>query len=314
MKINYFLLVAILSLGACSGDEDLAKGPSLGSWQSLNDLPTTGRSNAIAFSVSGKGYWGMGLGMTSYFRDIWNYDPDSDSWIQKKDFPFDIPAEAVVTIENKAYVITYSGNLYEYNPASDNWTALAPFPMGSRPGITGFALGGKAYFGTGNNVSIDNYVVYQDFWEYDPSTNTWKQIADFPGVPRTDAISVAIDQRAYVGLGFSGIGAPPIHSDIWSFDPQAGNWNKVRDFPQTGSLVGMVFSNNSNAYIGLPENDDLHHGKIYEYSPTSNSWRNVKTFPSGNSLQTSSFAIDNRTYVIGGWWSEYSQQVWEFVP
>lgn len=309
LKLSIFLV--LLTLYACSDDQR----SSLGFWKPLNGHPGTGRSNAIAFSLSGKGYWGMGMDMTSsHLRDIWSYDPHSDTWTQKKDFPFDLPAETAVTIENKAYVMTYAGSLYEYNPDVDSWRFLSDFPMGNRPGITGFALGGKAYFGTGNNGDSVNYVVYKDFWEYDPSLNTWMKISDFPGEARTDAISFVIDKKAYAGLGFNDLIAPPIFSDIWSFDRGTGSWSQIQNFPQANSLIGLLFSNNSNAYIGFAGNNGLHQGITYEYAPTSDSWRSVKSFPSGNSLLTSSFVIDNRTYVIGGWWSEYSQQVWEFVP
>jgi hypothetical protein len=37
-------------------------------------------------------------------------------------------------------------------------------------------------------------------------------------VARTSAVSFVVGDRAYVGLGFNGIGAPPIYKDMWSFD------------------------------------------------------------------------------------------------
>jgi len=73
-----------------------------------------------------------------------------------------------------------------------------------------------------------------------------------------------------------------------------------------------LFSNNSSAFIGLPQNNEFHRGDMYEYTASSNTWRKITTFPSGNSLSTGSFTINNRMFVVGGWWSEYSKQVWEF--
>jgi N-acetylneuraminic acid mutarotase len=300
----------LLILSACSDDQGL----SFGSWTSRKDHPGTVRLNAIAFSLSGKGYWGMGMDMTSsHLRDIWSYDPKSDSWTQMKDFPFDLPAEASVTIGNKAYVMTFSGNLYEYNPDTDSWRFLSDSPVGNRAGMTAFALGGKAYFGTGSNRDSVYFAVYKDFWEYDPSLNTWVKISDFPGAARTDAISFVIGNKAYAGLGSNGLFAPPIFSDFWSFDSETGSWSQIQNFPEANSLIGLSFSNNLNAYISFPGNSGLH-AITYEYTATSDSWRRVKSFPSGNSLSTSSFVINDRAYVIGGWGMEYSPQVWEFVP
>jgi N-acetylneuraminic acid mutarotase len=282
------------------------------SWQQLKDFPGEGRGSAIAFSLSGKGYWGMGENLTGDLKDFWMYDPANDSWEQKKDFPFDLPVEVAVTIDTKAYVVTYSGAVYEYDATLDSWTYRTNFPAGSRPQLAGFALNGKAYFGTGNNTDVDNFHVYNDFWQYDPVLNEWKAIADFPGVARTGAISFTIGSAGYIGLGSNGEGSPPIYTDIWRYDPTADNWTEIAQFPDSTSLVGIVFSNKSAAFVGVTKNTQAHPVQMHEYLPASNSWTTVETFPDIHSLDTSSFVINEKMYVIGGWLSEYSNKVWEF--
>jgi len=305
------LLLAIIAIN-CSDDEDAA--PSLGTWQQLNDFPGEARNDGISFALMGKGYWGLGNYGSGYLRDMWAYDPATDSWTQKNDFPFDIPAVAAATVNDKGYVLSYFSGLYEYNPVADTWKHLTNFPGGFRPGITGFAMGGDLYFGTGNNTDTNNFQTFKDFWKYDIGENKWTGIKDFPGVSRTNAVSFVVGNKAYVGIGFNGIGAPPIYKDMWGYDANTGDWTQIADFPETNSNVGILFSNSTKGYVGVHEANETHRGIVYEYDPGANAWRKVQMFPSGNSLYTKSFFVNNRNFVVGGWWSEKSLQVWEFIP
>ena len=40
-----------------------------------------------------------------------------------------------------------------------------------------------------------------DFWEYNPSTNTWTKKADFGGVGRVAAVGFSIGSKGYLGTG-----------------------------------------------------------------------------------------------------------------
>ena len=318
MKKQLLIILLAFSAITCSKEEAEDPSPSIGYWIQLNNFPGEGRNGGITFSLLGKGYWGLGGNPSnSFLKDMWAYDPATDSWTQKNDFPFDLPAVAAATTSEKGYVLSYSGNLYEYNPVADTWKYLSSFPGGSRPGITGFGLGENVYFGTGNGIVLDannQLPTFKDFWKYDIPQNKWIRIADLPGVSRTAAVSFVIGEKAYVGLGFNGIGAPPIYKDMWRYDATADTWVQIADFPESNSLVGILFSNATKGYIGVPENNESHKGIMHEYDPVSNAWRKIQMFPSTSSLNTQSFFLNNRNFVLGGWWSEISTQAWEFVP
>jgi hypothetical protein len=93
-----------------------------------------------------------------------------------------------------------------------------------------------------------------------------------------------------------------------------GNWTQIADFPEANSIVGILFSNATKGYVGVPENNETHRVPYMNMILASNAWRKVKMFPSGSSLETSSFYVDDRSFVLGGWWSETTSQVWEFIP
>ncbi len=303
MKKNIVFLLLALILTNCSDNEPEVK--STGTWKQFNDFPTQGRNASVTFSLLGKGYWGFGSNTSaSFLREIWSYEPTTDSWTQKNDFPFDLPAEAAVTANGKGYVITYSGSLYQYTPGTDTWEYSTSCPV---PGvnIVAFALGSDIFILKGGS---------KDFWKYSLSQEQWTQQKDFPGEGRLDAVSFVVGDKGYIGLGFSGPGAPPIHKDLYRYDAVVNDWEQIADFPTNKAIVGMVFSNNTNAYIGIPINDATHKGQVFEYNVSSNSWREMQEFPSSNSLETRSFFINDRMFVVGGWWSEISSQVWEFIP
>src|SRR5207249_1530275 len=109
-------------------------------WTQKADFGGMPRSRATGFGIGSKGYIGIG--------DI-GYDP----------FP--------------------SKDFWEYDPASNTWTQKADFGGAARNAAVSFSIGNKGYLGIGFSYS-SLFVIYQDFWEYDLSTDTWTRKADFP--------------------------------------------------------------------------------------------------------------------------------------
>ena len=69
----------------------------------------------------------------------------------------------------------------------------------ARNGAAGFAVGSKGYVTTGYTVYKDDdpmhtggYAYLKDTWEYDPATNEWRQMDDYPGDARINAIAFTI--------------------------------------------------------------------------------------------------------------------------
>ena len=74
-----------------------------------------------------------------------------------------------------------------------------------------FSAAGKGYVGTG----YDGEQRINDFWQYDPGTNTWAQKADFGGSARYGAVAFSINDIGYVGTGYDG----NYLKDFWAYDP-----------------------------------------------------------------------------------------------
>lgn len=93
----------------------------------------------------------------------------------------------------------------------------------------------KGYIGLGHINAVSN-VSYQDFWEYDPSTNTWTQIADFGGgLQRYHSIGFSANGKGYVGLGREEDG--DYENDLWEYDPLSNTWLQKTNFPAAIAVV-----------------------------------------------------------------------------
>lgn len=194
--------------------------PASDVWMQKADCGNAGRSNAFCFSIGNKGYVGSGGdGILSARTDFYEYDPSLNQWVQKTDV---VPRKVGVgfSIANKGYLglgndgsVNYN-DFWEFDPADlsngldinnnpmGKWNQKATFPGISRYGGIGFSIGNKGYIGLGNDGN--NY--YNDFFVYDPITNTWLQKSDFIGESRAYAVGFAIGGNGYVGIGNNGDG------------------------------------------------------------------------------------------------------------
>lgn len=64
---------------------------------------------------------------------------------------------------------------------------------------------------------------YQDFWAWNPATNTWTQVADFAGAARRYLVALTLGARVYAGTGTSGMN----YNDWWEYGSISGIENDV---------------------------------------------------------------------------------------
>jgi len=188
------------------------------------------------------------------------------------------------------------------------WTQKPSFPL-ARTQAVGFAINGKLYIGTGFN---SNGFSTDDFWEFDPGTNTWTQKADFPGNPRNSAVGFSINGKGYIGTGTTGqLGSA--FSDFYEYDPTTNIWTQKADF-QGGPRSGAVgFSINGKGYIGTGVSSNGDGTDFWEYDPSTNGWTPKASIPGGSRTNATSFTIDGKAYVAAG--SSVSPEAfYEFDP
>lgn len=95
--------------------------------------------------------------------------------------------------------------------ASGTWVEKASLPIAAsgvingRKNATAFTIGQYAYVGLGEtrDSAAYPYTDFSDFWKYDSNTDSWTQIADFPGTAKVNAVGFSINGIGYVGTGYN---------------------------------------------------------------------------------------------------------------
>lgn len=162
----------------------------------------------LAWSVNGKGYMGAGGGQGFY-----EYNPVNDSWTLVPilgSLPMSWYGMAT-TINNKAYLLPGgSSQLYEFDPTVPSLIPKAMFPISGLYAAACFALNGKM------NVVMGGVGFYTDqkgHWTYDPVTNIWDTLPNFPGSRRHYVQGFSIGTKGYVGTGSNGTNL----NDFWEY-------------------------------------------------------------------------------------------------
>lgn len=294
------------------------------SWNKLNDVGMGKRERATGFSVMGKGYLFGGQDTAEVIRkDLWSYDPTSDTWSQKADLPGSARRDAVsFVIGNYAYVGTGMdsvsapvGNIlkdfWRYNPLTNAWTAIADFPGMGGGGVyfsTGFSVEGKGYI-CGGKIAAATYS--NQLWEYKPSNDQWIQRAPFPGSIRYQMCSFVVGAKAFVGMGTD---QNIFKKDMYCYNPGSNQWTPIAPFPAYERGGASTFSLEDKGFVCLGNNGGLL-GDLIEYNPKTDSWTLRAAYGGSERKSAISFVIGNKAYVgTGSGYSGKKASFYEYSP
>lgn len=230
--------------------------PIADTWTQLDDFPGGARSFAVGLAAAGKGYIGFGNNVAGeLFNDLWEYSPQTGEWKQLASCPCSGRTHpAFMEVGGKIYVGmgNSSGNLkdfWAYDIATDTWEQKADLPAQARHHPFYFSLGDYAYVGFGHgSAMVAGWVVYNDFYRYDPANDTWTALQNFPGEGR-----VAGTQFSYNGKGYVLHGEGQDHyyldeGELWEFDPVTETWTQLPSMPGGGRWAPGAFVIGDVAY------------------------------------------------------------------
>jgi N-acetylneuraminic acid mutarotase len=222
---------------------------SNGTWTPKGYFPGEIRHDGVIVVVGTKIYFGLGISFENatpiYYHDWWEYDPATEQWTQKANFPGVARTGATAfAAASKAYVVggytrevtkAYLKQTWQYDPASDTWQHKANFPGAARDHAAGFGIGDKGYVGTGRGEIIinnnPNFIYFNDFYEYNALTNTWMQKASYPGPTRWDAYAFMILGNGFIGGGYNSRAG---YRDLHMYDHLTNAWVEKADYPGYG--------------------------------------------------------------------------------
>ncbi len=244
-------------------------------WTQKASLPASVRRNACGFAANGKGYVGTGVDSTeaqtgTALNDFWQYDPVTNSWVQKANFPGaggnGIYFATAFSIDDKGFICCgkrgaalYSKEVWEYKPTSDSWTQRADFPGGLRYQLTSFVINNTAYVGLGT----DQNIYRKDIWEYNSGADVWVQKNDFPGGERGSASAFALRERGFICLGTDG----GLKTDLWEYNPYFDTWTARANYGGSARKEAFAFAIGDRAYVGTGDGYTGKKASVYEYTP-----------------------------------------------
>ena len=278
--------------------------PSSDTWTQKADFEGTPRRLATGFSIGSKGYIGTGLnssGQVQFLIDFWEYDPISNVWTRKADVAGGARYGAFgFSIGNRGYVgmgiVNYAAltDFWEYDPDLDTWIQKANFGGTWHVFTVGFSIGSKGYVGTGQGTE-GNRLFTKDFWEYDPTLNTWTQKADFGGTTRENAVGFSIGNKGYIGTGQEHATWASA-KDFWEYDPALNTWTQRPDFGGTARSGAVGFSIGSKGYIGTAGGGT---NDFWEYDPAGDTSPDPFAFTPQTNVALNTVITSNSITVSG---------------
>lgn len=182
----------------------------------LAPFPGYACGNFTAFVTGDKGYILGGVNAArGVINQLWEYNFATNQWTNKGGSPVGARAAATaIVLDGKAYIglgfdiVTFNNQdvtLYKndwvlYDPSSSYSGVLAAFPGAKRKKAKGFVINGAVYLGFGLNATTG----FNDFWKYNPGSNTWAQQAGYPGnstVNNWNTSAFSIGSTGYVVKG-----------------------------------------------------------------------------------------------------------------
>ena len=176
--------------------------PTTLGWQTLAFIPsTTKRVEAVAFTINGRGYFGLGKDdKGNFLSDFYEFRPNAD------------------------------------NPRNGTWSRKADFPGAARENASAFVIGDQGYVGTGDAIKGDmesstyTGAMYADIYRYDPFNNKWHRVADYTANKTTNingskkvtrGVGFAMPDKnfGYIGFGIDPAADPRAQEDLWQYKP-----------------------------------------------------------------------------------------------
>lgn len=175
---------------------------------------------------------------------------------------------------------------------AQSWESSAPLPGGAndaRHHPVTFSSGGFGYLMGGDvNGEEEN-----DFMRYDPTSDSWEMLPDFPGLGRSFSYGTSRNTKAYVGFG----GADEVpFNDLWEYDTETESWTELATCPCEPRYHPAFIQVNNKIYVGLG-NNPFNLNDWWEYDIPTNTWTEKDDLPGPTRHHPYHFAIDGIAYV-----------------
>ena len=152
-----------------------------------------------------------------------------------------------------------------------------------------FSFDDMGYIVGGNSDSG----VRDDFYQYNPATDSWTELTPFPGGARGFAIGDIWNGKAYFGFGNDGTSRL---NDLWVFDPSNMSWTELASCPCAERAHPAMIAHNGKVFVGLGSSSSGNMNDWWEYDIALNTWSQKDDLPSLSRHHPYQFGIDDYVY------------------
>lgn len=278
-------------------------------WVQQASLPAGARQGASSFVIDGKAYVVGGWDFSTFYTQLWMYDPVLDAWTQKASLPgpgrqfgvsFAIDGIGYYGAGNAGN--TKYNDWYAYDPVADTWSQKTSLTGNGRTGAVGWTLNGLGYVATGDAPGYSTSV-----YRYDPALDQWSTLPDFAGTPRRYGVGFTLGEHAYI---CSGQGSTGHRGTCWRFDPADNSWLQMADYPE-GCSGGMAVTLNGRAQMFRGYNGAGYGSTVYEYDPQTDTWTQLADFTGGIRAYATTFMVNGEGYLSMGFGTVMQNDLWK---
>ncbi|WP_396144497.1 LamG-like jellyroll fold domain-containing protein [Flavobacterium sp.] len=189
-------------------------------------------------------------------------------------------------MKNKLLLLVFGLVMTTQMIFAQSWITRPNLPSTDRTAVGSFAIGSKGYYIGGETSSSGNLV---DTWEYDTSSNTWSQKANYPGTGTQKGVAFSINGVGYYGLGTAG-------GQLYSYNSQNNTWTQKA----TCNLTGISFWSTTYFVVGTNAYFLDQNNKFFTYDAVANSWSLLSDFTGTKRVTGVGFSINNKGYICTG--------------
>ena len=302
--MNRLLLLLLLSFASLES--------SATQWIQRADVPAEGRHRPCGIGFQNRGYMGLGhyngTGVETYFNDWWSFDPGTNSWTQKANYPGnngigDLGTHCW-TYSNYIYVglgEVQHRQLFRFNPTSNTWEQMTSAPSGINFQDTQeMVVDDGAYF-----MNLYN----GDLYYYDNASDNWSMVGT-TGMPMGYTYSAfTYNDNIFIKADY----------EMYMFETATGIWYQVIS---AGSFPGFAIRGSAEFFLDGYFYVVCGHGpttseitsEVWKFDPTTYQWTQLEDFPGSSRRYLKSFVIGNKAYIYCGTNGTNFKDLWEFAP
>ena len=197
-----------------------------------------------------------------------------------------------------------------FSSSAYDWEQLSDFAGMARHRTPMLAIGNKIYTGLGHYNGGGQNILWEDWWEYDPATNSWSQKANYGGGINYHAAGFTIGNYGYIGTGRVTASGNNLTTSFYRYDPVTNTWEQKANFGGAARRGAVGFAIDGYGYIGTgePPSGSLYND-FYRYDPIADSWTPIASLPTAGRVSAVGFELNGFGYVgTGGFGSWGSSQ------